>query len=95
MSRSPPKQWLTRAMGERAYSRTFGAQLEAKFGRYADQIAMVWFWGKIWLRTTSRRSPLEGEKLGYPIGSFDVVIDAIVEGARNAGATLILRQRAE
>jgi len=83
------KQWLTRAMGERAYSRTFGAQLEAKFGRYADQIAMVWFWGKIWLRTTSRRSPLEGEKLGYPIGSFDVVIDAIVEGARNAGATLV------
>ncbi|MCO5221204.1 MAG: NAD(P)/FAD-dependent oxidoreductase [Thermomicrobiales bacterium] len=83
------KEWLTRAMGERAYSRTFGAQLDAKFGRYADQIAMVWFWGKIWLRTTSRRSPLEGEKLGYPIGSFDVVIDAIVEGARNAGATLI------
>ena len=83
------KEWLTRAMGERAYSRTFGAQLDAKFGRYADQIAMVWFWGKIWLRTTSRRSPLEGEKLGYPIGSFDVVIDAIVEGARNAGAILV------
>lgn len=82
------KEWLTRAMGERAYSRTFGAQLEAKFGRYADQIAMVWFWGKIWLRTTSRRSPLEGEKLGYPIGSFDVVIDALVEAARNAGARL-------
>jgi protoporphyrinogen oxidase len=83
------KEWLTRAMGERAYSRTFGAQLEAKFGRYADQIAMVWFWGKIWLRTTSRRSPLEGEKLGYPIGSFEFVIDALVEAARNAGATLI------
>jgi protoporphyrinogen oxidase len=83
------KQWLTRAMGERAYSRTFGAQLDAKFGRYADQIAMVWFWGKIWLRTTSRRSPLEGEKLGYPIGGFEVVIDALVEGARNAGANLI------
>ncbi len=83
------KEWLTRAMGERAYSRTFGAQLDAKFGRYADQIAMVWFWGKIWLRTTSRRSPLEGEKLGYPIGGFEVVIDALVEAARNAGATLV------
>jgi protoporphyrinogen oxidase len=83
------KRWLTRAMGERAYSRTFGAQLEAKFGRYADQIAMVWFWGKIWLRTTSRRSPLEGEKLGYPIGGFEVIIDALVEATRNAGATLI------
>ena len=83
------KAWLTRAMGERAYSRTFGAQLDAKFGRYADEIAMVWFWGKIWLRTTSRRSPLEGEKLGYPIGSFVTIIDALVEGARNSGAKLI------
>lgn len=83
------KSWLTRALGERAYSRTFGAQLDAKFGRYADQIAMVWFWGKIWLRTTSRRSPLEGEKLGYPIGSFQIIIDALVDGARSAGATLI------
>lgn len=83
------KEWLTRAMGERAYSRTFGAQLDAKFGRHADQIAMVWFWGKIWLRTTSRRSPLEGEKLGYPIGSFELIIDALVDAARNAGATLV------
>ena len=57
--------WLRRALGSRAYDRTFGAQLRAKFGRYHDQVAMVWFWGKIWLRTTSRRSPLEGERLGY------------------------------
>ena len=47
--------WLRRALGKRAYERTFGAQLRAKFGRYHDQVAMVWFWGKIWLRTTSRQ----------------------------------------
>ena len=70
------------------YEATFGAQLEAKFGRYASDIAMVWFWGKIWLRTTSRRSLPRGEKLGYPLGSFGSVIDAIAAAARAQGAML-------
>ncbi len=81
--------WLRRALGSRAYDRTFGAQLRAKFGRYHDQVAMVWFWGKIWLRTTSRRSPLEGERLGYFQGSFNVLIDALACAARAAGAKLV------
>jgi protoporphyrinogen oxidase len=81
--------WLRRALGQRAYDRTFGAQMRAKFGRYHDQVAMVWFWGKIWLRTTSRRSPLEGEKLGYFRGSFNTLIDALAQATRKAGATLI------
>jgi protoporphyrinogen oxidase len=82
------RDWLRKALGDRAYDATFGAQLEAKFGRYHDQVAMVWFWGKIWLRTTSRRSPLEQEKLGYIRGSFNVLIDALERGARQAGADL-------
>jgi protoporphyrinogen oxidase len=49
---------------------------------------MVWFWGKIWLRTTSRRTPLDQEKLGYIKGSFNVLIDALAAGARRAGADL-------
>jgi protoporphyrinogen oxidase len=80
--------WLRRALGRRAYDRTLGAQLRAKFGRYHDQVAMVWFWGKIWLRTTSRRSPLDQEKLGYIRGSFNVLIDALAAAAREAGADL-------
>jgi protoporphyrinogen oxidase len=94
--------WLRRALGTRAYERTLGAQLQAKFGRYHDQVAMVWFWGKIWLRTTSRRSPLDQEKLGYFQGSFNTIIDALADGARKAGADLRLgagptelRQRAD
>ena len=94
--------WLRRALGRRAYDRTFGAQLQAKFGRYHDQVAMVWFWGKIWLRTTSRRSPLEGERLGYFRGSFNVLIEALAAAARAEGANLVtgdgpneLRSRAD
>jgi protoporphyrinogen oxidase len=79
------EKWLKRALGERAYSRTLGAQIDAKFGRYASEIAMVWFWGKIWLRTTSRKSPLEQERLGYIKGSFNTLIDALHKGLIDAG----------
>ena len=81
-------EWLQRALGPRAYERTFGSQLKAKFGRYFDQVAMVWFWNKIYLRTTSRRSPLDQEKLGYILGSFNVLIDGLAAAARRAGADL-------
>jgi protoporphyrinogen oxidase len=82
------EKWLKRALGKRAYEKTWGAQLDAKFGRYQDQVAMVWFWGKIWLRTTSRKSPLDQEKLGYIRGSFNVLIDALASRARAEGADL-------
>jgi protoporphyrinogen oxidase len=81
--------WLERALGKRAYDRTLGAQLRAKFGSYYDQVAMVWFWGKVWLRTTSRRSPLEAEKLGYIRGSFNTLIDALSGAAASVGAELV------
>lgn len=81
--------WLRRALGRTTYDRTLGAQLRAKFGRYHDQVAMVWFWGKIWLRTTSRRSPLDQEKLGYIRGSFNVLIDALAKRARDTGAEVL------
>ena len=94
--------WLRRALGDRAYERTLGAQLKAKFGRHERSVAMVWFWGKISLRTTSRKSPLDQEKLGYPQGSFNTVIDAIADVARSKGATIqvgngpsALRQRSD
>ncbi len=81
-------EWLSRALGTRAYDKTLGAQLRAKFGSYYDKIPMVWFWGKIWLRTKSRRSPLDQEKLGYFDGSFQVIVDALVKACEQAGVKI-------
>ena len=81
-------RWLSRALGKRAYDKTLGAQLRAKFGSFYDRIPMVWFWGKIWLRTTSRRSPLDQEKLGYFDGSFQVIVDALVAACEKAGVQM-------
>lgn len=84
-------EWLTRALGRNAYEKTLGAQLKAKFGRYYDRVSMVWFWGKIWLRTTSRKNPLEQEKLGYFRGSFQTFADALIQACRDASVTLLDR----
>lgn len=84
-------EWLTKALGKNAYEKTLGAQLKAKFGRYYDRVSMVWFWGKIWLRTTSRKNPLEQEKLGYFKGSFQTFADTLIQACRDAGVNLIDR----
>ncbi len=83
-------EWLQRALGKRAYDKTLGAQLRAKFGTRYAEVAMVWFWGKIWLRTTSRSNPLEQEKLGYFEGSFRTMVDALVRACGDTGVDMRL-----
>jgi protoporphyrinogen oxidase len=80
--------WLRTAVGERAFDRVFGAQLRAKFGPRYDQVAMVWFWNKIHLRTQSRKSPLQREKLGYIRGSWNTLIDRLAEAIVEQGGTI-------
>jgi protoporphyrinogen oxidase len=77
--------WLRRAVGQRAFDRVFGAQLRAKFGKRFDQVAMVWFWNKMHLRTQSRTSPLQKEKLGYIRGSWNTLINRLGEAIVELG----------
>ncbi len=81
------QQWLIKATGKEAFEKVWGAQLRAKFGSMADQIGMVWFWGKIYLRFRSRRG-LGREVLGYPDGSFQTITDALVGALRRMGCGL-------
>jgi protoporphyrinogen oxidase len=81
-------EWLRNAVGERAFDRVFGAQLRAKFGQRYDQVAMVWFWNKIHLRTQSRKSPLQKEKLGYIRGSWNTLIDRLGEAIEEQGGSV-------
>lgn len=82
--------WLERAAGKNGFDRVFGAQLRAKFGPSWDKIPMVWFWKKVQLRTTNRSNPLAKETLGYPRGSFQVLIDALEGELRRIGVEIIL-----
>lgn len=82
------EQWLRRWVGHRAFERVWGAQLHAKFGPRAGDVAMAWFWNKIYLRTQSRRSLFERERLGYILGSFNVLIDSLAAAIQEAGGAI-------
>lgn len=64
-------QWLSRWMGKRAYEVAFEPLFRGKFGAYADQIAMPWFWARIHCRTSA---------LGYLLGGFQQLYEKLVAG---------------
>ncbi len=52
---------LPRLMGKRAYKMVWEALLLNKFGKFADNISLAWFWARVVKRTSS---------LSYPTGGF-------------------------
>ena len=68
--------WIRRYQGKSAW-RTAGPLLYQKFAERADQVAMVWMWGKLRLRGRSRSSSGLGERLGYMRGSFALFVEAL------------------
>lgn len=68
--------WLKKYAGQRAWDKQLGPMFYGKFGAEAENIPLVWFWYKAVLRIGSRKG-LNKEVLGYPRGSFQVLIDAL------------------
>ncbi len=60
-----------------------------KFGAEAENIPMEWHWYKIVLRIGSRRG-MTKEELGYPRGSFQVLIDALENAIKKQGGKIYL-----
>ena len=82
--------WITRAAGREGYERVWGPLLRAKFGRHAPDVAMPWFWSKIYLRFASREGgPLAKEQLGYLSGSFGRMVDALTAAIEERGGTVL------
>ena len=73
--------WLRRWLGPRAYALAFEPLFRGKFGSYADEIAMPWFWARIHCRTAA---------LGYLRGGFQQVYEALVAGIQTHGGEVRL-----
>ena len=72
--------WIVSRVGREGYERVWAPLLRAKFGPYAEDISMTWFWGKIYLRFASREGGLFArEQLGYLRGSFGRLIDSLAD----------------
>ncbi|MDA0270905.1 MAG: NAD(P)/FAD-dependent oxidoreductase [Chloroflexi bacterium] len=85
--------WIRTRVGREGYDRVWGPLLRAKFGEHAEDVSLVWFWGKIHLRFASRQGGRFGglfakEQLGYLRGSFGRLMDALVAADRARGGVL-------
>jgi len=62
--------FLPKAMGERAYKMIWEPLLVNKFGNFADDISLAWFWARLTKRTPS---------LAYPEGGFLAFANHLVD----------------
>jgi protoporphyrinogen oxidase len=85
-------QWIKRFQGERVWQRIWGPLLYQKFAEDGDNVAMVWLWGKLRLRGTSRSRSGLGERLGYMKGSFARLPAALESRLEALGASLHLSE---
>jgi protoporphyrinogen oxidase len=82
------KDWLSRRMGRKGYEVIWEPLLRGKFGEFYDKIGMTWIWNKVTLRVASRKGAGQKEHLGYPMGSFGEVIEALAERVVQQGGAV-------
>ena len=80
--------WLKKNGYGRVLDVVWGPLLTQKYGRRAEEIGLVWLWGKIALRTRSRDKTGLGERLGYMRGSFGRVVEALLSRIASRGGEL-------
>jgi len=77
--------WLKKNGYGKVYDVVWGPLLQQKYGRHAEEIGLVWLWGKIFLRTRSRDKTGLGERLGYMRGSFGRGVAAVLKRVTERG----------
>jgi protoporphyrinogen oxidase len=81
------RAWIERWMGRAAWREVWGPMLRGKFGDRADAIAMVWLWNKLRLR---RGEDAREEKLGYPVGSWEPLFEALRARIEAGGGRVLI-----
>lgn len=87
------REWLSKYFGERVYKVMWEPLLYGKFGKYADDIAAVWFWKKLDLRGSSRGKG-GSEALAYYRGGFAALARDVAAKVVAAGGELHTSERA-
>ncbi len=79
LEKLPAIRTLSFLMGKRAFQMLWEPQLRNKMGKYADEISLVWFWTRIYKRTSS---------LAYPEGGFLKYANYLVKQIEKAGGKI-------
>ncbi len=81
------REWIERWMGQGPWREVWGPMLRGKFGERAEEIAMVWLWSKLRLR---RGEDARDERLGYPAGSWQPLLEALRERIEGRGGRVLI-----
>jgi protoporphyrinogen oxidase len=73
-------QLLPKAMGEKAYKMIWEPLLVNKFGNFANDISLAWFWARLTKRTPS---------LAYPEGGFLTFAEHLVAAIEKQGGKVL------
>jgi len=84
------RAWVERVMGPQAWAKVWGPLLHGKFGARADDISMAWLWSKLTLRRQIKGDEARGEKLGYPITSWEPLLAALQGNIESAGGRVLV-----
>ncbi len=74
------EEWITKTSSADVYRNFFAPLIHSKFGKEAANISAAWMVGRI--RFRSHRS-LRGETLGYVVGGFQQLVDALHSHLQN------------
>jgi protoporphyrinogen oxidase len=83
------KAWIVAHMGAQVWQVMWEPLFCAKFGDAADKVSMTWFYGRLSSRFGPAKPGVPAGKLGYLMGSTQVLVDALL--ARLAGLGVELR----
>lgn len=72
--------FLPKAMGQKAYKMIWEPQFSNKFGKYAHDVSLAWFWARIAKRTPS---------LAYPAGGFLQFAQHLVRVIEKKGGVIL------
>lgn len=86
------REWLVGLCGEEVYRVVWEPLIRGKFSVYADELSATWFWKKLQLRGSSRKSS-GGEALAYYQGGFAALAERMSEQIRQYGGEVRLNER--
>jgi protoporphyrinogen oxidase len=81
----PARDFVIRRCGEHVYASFFEPLLRSKFGDMHDQVSAAWLMSRVSIRSDRG---VEGERLGYLNGGFQLLIDRLEENLQGRGCTI-------
>lgn len=81
--------WCRKYYGKEVTNKMWEPLLISKFGKFHKEVSMAWLWARLHDRASSRTSPFKDELLGYPEGSYKLIVNKLEEKLKEKGCKFI------